>query len=75
MIEKIFADQRKPCEWMKLYLADTDGKIEISVHRRRKCRFDFENEEEKIVGGRRGKLAKNQDRNQSSPVCCSHAIS
>lgn len=29
----------------------------ISVHRRRKCRFDFESEN-KIVGGRHGKLAK-----------------
>lgn len=43
-------------------------KPEISVHRCRKCRFDFENEE-KIVGDGRGKLAKSRGRNQSSPIC------
>lgn len=45
-------------------------KPKISVHCCRKCRFDFENGE-KIVGGGRGKLAKSRGRNRSSPVCLS----
>lgn len=38
----------------------------ISVHRRRKCRFDFESEN-KIVGGRRGKFAKSLRAEMSLP--------